>query len=62
MTMGELIIYFMIYFFEAAILCKYCTVLFGSENCTKNFILIEVLYMVMYAVSMKSNLGINICL
>lgn len=62
MTMGEVIIYFMIYFFEAAILWKYCTVLFGSENSTKNFILIEVFYMVMYAVSMKSNLGINICL
>lgn len=62
MTMGKLIIYFMIYFFEAAILWKYCTVLFGSENRAKNFILIEMLYMAMYAVSLKANSGINTCL
>ena len=61
MTMGELITYFMIYFFEGTILWKYCTVLFVSENRTKNFLLIQMLYMVMYAVSLKSNLVINIC-
>jgi len=61
MTMGELITYFMIYFFEGTILWKYCTVLFVSENSTKNFLLIQMLYMVMYAVSLKSNLVINIC-
>ena len=46
MTMGELITYFMIYFFEGTILWKYCTVLFVSENSTKNFLLIQMLYMV----------------
>jgi len=62
MTMGELLTYFMIYFFEAAVLWKYCTVLFGSENRIKNFVLIEMLYMVMYVVSLKSNFVINTCL
>lgn len=62
MTIGELITYFMIYFFEAAVLWKYCTVLFVHGNHAKNFILIEAFYMVMYVVSLKSNLGINVCL
>ncbi len=62
MTIGELITYFMIYFFEAAVLWKYCIVLFVYGNHAKNFILIEAFYMVMYVVSLKANLGINVCL
>lgn len=62
MTMGELVTYFMIYFFEAAVLWKYCTVLFASENRMKNYILIEMLYMIMYVVSLKSDFMINTCL